>query len=54
MKITEDVRKYAAERGLSEDEAFGPAWRKSLPSLWNAEPKFIPKRELSRSSARAF
>jgi phosphomethylpyrimidine synthase len=21
MKITEDVRKYAAERGLSEDEA---------------------------------
>jgi len=29
MKITEDVRKYAAEQGIAEEEASSAAWKKS-------------------------
>ena len=33
MKITEDVRKYAAERGTAEDEALAKGWLTNQRSL---------------------
>ncbi len=45
MKITEDVRKHAAEKGLSEEEASRPAWTRNPPSSLRAAPKFTPRRE---------
>ena len=40
MKITEDVRKYAAEKGVSEEQALKASMEKNQPSLLKREPKF--------------
>ena len=43
MKITEDVRKYAAEQGVAEAEALQrKGWRKSRKSLWRKARRFTP------------
>ena len=36
MKITEDVRKYAAEQKLSENEALKSEWRKKAREFHEA------------------
>jgi hypothetical protein len=34
MKITEDVRKFAAEQGVAEEVRFRAAWNKRLVNSW--------------------
>ena len=44
MKITEDVRKYAAEQGIAEEEALKKAWKKNPRSSWKKARRFTRKR----------
>jgi hypothetical protein len=40
MKITEDVRKYAAEQGIAEEEALKKGWKRSRRSSWKRARRF--------------
>ncbi len=42
MKLTEDIRKSAAEQGLVEDEAVKNAWKKGATSLRSRETRIAP------------
>ncbi len=46
MKITEDVRKYAAEQGIAEEEALEQAWRRSRRSSWRRARRFTRRRDV--------
>ena len=46
MRITEDVRKYAAEQGLTERKRSNQAWRKRGKSFWRRAQRFTPKPDL--------
>ena len=46
MKITEDVRKYAAELGISEDDAVHAEWRRNPPNLWRKAQNSIQRSKL--------
>ncbi len=48
VKITEDVRKYAAEHGMSEDAALEEGLKRKRPSSTKLEPKFTRRRDCSR------
>ena len=48
MKITEDVRKYAAEHRMSEDAALKEGLKRKRPSSTKLEPKFTRRRDCSR------
>ena len=45
MKTTKDVRKYAAEQGIAEEEALKKGWKKSPKSLPKKEMSFMRKRD---------
>ena len=45
MKITEDVRKYAAEQGIAEEEALKRGMEKSRRSSWKGARRFTRRRE---------
>ncbi len=51
VKITEDVRKYAAEHGMSEDAALEEGLKRKRPSSTKLEPKFTRRRDCSRQLA---
>jgi len=44
MKITEDVRQYAAEQGTAEEKALKKGWKKSLASSRKKGASFTPRR----------
>jgi len=45
MKITEDVRKYAAEQGIAEEEALKKGMEPSQRNSWKKARKFTRRRE---------
>jgi hypothetical protein len=46
MKITEDVRKYAAEQGIAEEEALKKGWKKSRRSSWKRARRFTRRNRI--------
>ena len=45
MRITEDVRRYAAEKGLTDDAAIERGLEEKAKEFQEAEQKFIPNHE---------
>ena len=45
MKTTEDLRKYAEEQGIAEEEALKKGWKKKPKSLPKMEMRFTRKHE---------
>lgn len=45
MNITEDIRKYAAEQGIAEEEAPANGMAERRRSLWRREATFTRRRE---------
>ena len=45
MKITEGARKYAAQKGISDETALKKGWKKSRASSWKRETRFTRRCE---------
>ena len=43
MKITEDVRKYAAEQGIAEEDAVELAWKRKPPNSLRKAGRSMPR-----------
>jgi phosphomethylpyrimidine synthase len=52
MKITEDVRKYAAEQGIAEEEALKRGWKRSRWSSWKRVQNSMQRRNLFDNGKR--
>jgi hypothetical protein len=52
VKITEDVRKFEAQQGVSEQQALQKGLQESLASLWSRAASFTLKHEHKRNEVR--